>query len=198
MMHRLAVCLILACLALLPASARAEDLLIRDSMYYTFDDGIMSPEEMELEADQIFQMCQINHFKRTYMDCKCLAGAFLIEREKRGPMALQLDIVNDITKKKPVRCANTDFIAGSTYTSCVRQTRQIRAINGDTIEYCSCVANKVANDFTKRPYLTPAYVQTLNFNSMAFCRKPENRPKTASSEAAKNAGETQALTKTAN
>ncbi len=194
MMHRLALCLALTCLSLLPASAGAEDLLMKDSMYYTFDDGIMSPEEMELEAGQIFRMCEINHFQRTYLDCKCLAGAFLIEREKRGPMALQLDIVNDITKNKPAHCANTDFIAGNSYTSCMRQARQRRAIKGDAAEYCTCVANKIANDFTRTPFLTLAYVQTLNYNSMVFCQNPENRPKTASSEAAKNADEGSART----
>lgn len=195
MMHRLALCL-LTCLFLLPSAAMAQDLLMNDSVYYTMDDGIMSPEEMELEADQIYQSCEMNHFQRRNFDCGCMAGAFLIEREKRGPMVPQLQILNDITKTKPVDCANTVSIAGNAYSSCVRQSKQRRALKNDVDEYCTCVANKVANDFKKRPRLTTGHLQVLTYNSMLHCQAPENRPKTASSEAAKEADAV--MSKTAN
>lgn len=187
MMYRLSLCL-LACLFLLPSPAKAEDLLMHDSVYYTMDDGIMSPEEMELEAGQIFQMCQMNHFQKTNYDCECLAGAFLIQREKLGPMVPQSQIFDDLTLKNPVsECADTVSIAGTTYSMCLRQNGQRRAANNDAPEYCGCVANKVALDFKKRPRLTPGYVQSLTYNSMVHCNNPENRPKTASSEGAKTA-----------
>lgn len=186
MMHRLSLCL-LACLFLLPAPAMAEegDLLMNDSVYYTMDDGIMTPEEMELEANQIYRMCDLNHFQKNNYNCECLAGAFLIEREKLGPMVPQINIFNDITRTKPVACANTERIAGSNYTSCMNMAGRRRAMKGDAHEYCTCVGNKVANDFTKNPRLVSSHIKVLNYNALLFCEKPENRPKTASSEAAK-------------
>ncbi len=163
----------------------AEDLIMKDSVFYTMDDGIMSPEEMEMEADQIFKLCRTNSFQRTNFNCECLAGAFLIEREKRGPMIPQSQIVADITKNKPAACADTVSIAGKTYTSCMVNNKASRSLTNDAAEYCTCVGNKVAKDFEKNPRLTPAYVRRLNFDAMLFCQKPENRPNTASAEAAK-------------
>jgi len=178
MMRNLA--LILFSLLLLPAHAMAQidDLTVKDSVYYTLDDGIMTPDEMEAEASYMYRLCSENPYQKVYFDCACLAGAFLIQREKLGPMVPQYEIFDSLTKSRnPPKCGNTVAIAGETYKNCLEFSRTYRELERDNIEYCECVSNDVARNFERSPQLSTDYVGILNSNALTFCSDPKNRPK---------------------
>ncbi len=168
----------LALLAFLPALAIAnDDLKMKDSVYYTWDDGIMTPDEMEMEANDVYRLCEANVSQKNLFKCGCLAGAFLQQREKYGPTMPQHKILRELTITNPVpSCANTDMVAGDSYTACMSQMAPLRPLVTDNEEYCVCVANKVAKDFAKAPVMSPAYVREMSYNSMIFCNDPQNRP----------------------
>jgi hypothetical protein len=159
----------------LPMSANAQ-FIIKDSVYFTIDDGIQTPEEMEEESLFVYTMCQRNAYQSLYFNCECLAGAFLTEREKLGPMVTQFEIMERLTKSNSAMCGNTEAIAGSAYKACMEYAGTSRELELDNEDYCACAANKMANDFTKRPRLSTRYVRSLRVNSMLHCREPANRP----------------------
>ena len=176
------VFLFLAALLLspLPAWAGKADVTPKNSVDYTMDDGIMSKEEMEMEAQDMFKLCDMNAYQKVYFNCACLAGAFLQQREKLGPMVMQDEIFTIITNSEQVSpsCANTEFIAGRAYESCLNFSENYSEteLDGDTnIDYCTCVANKMANDFGKMPRLSSSYVETLRYVAMEKCRDPKVR-----------------------
>ncbi|HEU4838577.1 MAG TPA: hypothetical protein VFS88_04100 [Micavibrio sp.] len=168
----------------------------RDSVYFTMDDGIMTPNEMEKEATYIFNMCDLNVAQKNMFNCQCLAGAFLKKREALGPTVPQFDILYDLTLGHPVDCANTEALAGTTYKACMDFMTPHRSYESpeENIAYCECTANKVANDFTKTPALAPAYVRHLTYESYLYCNDPQNREK----KAAQAKTETLPYVKTAN
>lgn len=149
---------------------------MKDSIDYTLDDGIMSPEEMMMEAQDIQRQCSRNAYQRVYFKCECLAGAFLQQREKLGPMAMQSDIYTTITNSSETSasCANTESFALRVYESCLSFTQDFnRTELRDNNDYCTCAANKASLDFGKAPRLSPMYIQALRMNAMTECRKPD-------------------------
>ena len=69
-----------------PAAAQVNERnIVKDSIYFMLDDGIQTPEEMEEEAKYVHGLCASHVNQRLFFDCECIAGAFLSEREKRGP-----------------------------------------------------------------------------------------------------------------
>lgn len=177
----------LALLAFLPSSAMAanDDIMMRDSVYYTWDDGVMSPEEMEMEANDVYRLCNSNVSQRNLFKCECLAGAFLLKREKLGPVASQHSILKELTLvKPPLECANTDAVAGDAYTMCMGSVAPLYPNATDNPEYCECVANKVAKEFARAPMMAPSYVRSLTHGSLVFCKTPQNRPKKAEAKTA--------------
>ena len=187
-------------LAPLPAMAQAQDKKpkpldrsYKDSVDYTMDDGIMSEEEMMMEAQQMYTLCDMNAYQKVYFNCSCLAGAFLQQREKLGPLVTQDEIFTTITNSAQVSpsCANTEYIAGKAYESCrnFRSNYARTEISDDNTDYCTCVANKMANDFGTQPRLSGQYVETLRFNAMRACEDPKRRAemKAASAKARENA-----------
>ncbi len=134
-------------------------------------------EEMKREAAGVHAQCAANPYHSIYFNCECLGGAFLIEREKQGPFVPQYDIFDQLTRGPKATCANTENIAMKSYISCLDYAETFREMNRDNKEYCECVGNRVANTFTKRPRLSPTYVEGITLNAMLFCDKPENRPK---------------------
>jgi hypothetical protein len=142
---------------------------LRDSIYYTLDDGVMTKEEMEEEARYIYDNCQKNPFQSAYMNCECISGAFLIRREKEGPMTSQASILENISLSGQVQCANTEAIAGKTYEECMMESKYFRETATDNEEYCTCVANQVANEFSKKPIGNPSYVSELASNAKYDC-----------------------------
>lgn len=153
--------------------------LTRDSVYYTMDDGIMSPAEMEEEATYIFNMCDRNFAQKNMFNCQCLAGAFLKKREALGPTVPQSSILYDLTLGNPADCANSESLAGETYKSCMEVMAPNRDYESkeDNIAYCECTANKVAKDFARDPALAPSYVRGLTYEAFLYCDNPQNRPK---------------------
>lgn len=171
---------VLFLLALTPALALAqspsEPMSLKDPLDYTLDDGIMDQQEMEAEARDMYRLCVINPYQKTYLDCECVAGAFLQQREELGPMVEQSDIYDGILQNKGANCARTENVAGTTYESCMNYATTYREMARDNPEYCTCVANQVALNFKKTPVVNPAYVSRLNYNAMTSCDDPANRP----------------------
>ena len=124
---------------------------IKDSDYFMMDDGKMTPEEMEEEAMYVYEQCRSNSYKRKYYDCRCIAGAFLTNREKDGPARPQDDIVYNLFRGGPSECANTVSIAGDAYKDCMDTAKIFREFAKDNEEYCSCVGKTTANSFAKKP-----------------------------------------------
>ena len=94
-------------------------------------------------------------------------------------MVMQYEIYDIITNSSEVSssCANTAEIAGQTYESCLNfaQNYSRTEFDPDTGDFCSCVANKVARQFTKTPRLSNQYVQMLRADAMTVCRDPNYR-----------------------
>lgn len=163
---------------------------MKDSVDYTLDDGIMSAEEMIMEAQDIQSQCSRNAYQRVYFNCECLAGAFLQQREKLGPLTMQSDIYNTITNsaETSASCANTESIAARVYQSCLAFTQDFnRTELRDNNDYCTCAANKAALDFGRAPRLSSMYIQAVRMNAMTQCRDPDVIKQYASRLAADNA-----------
>jgi hypothetical protein len=96
-------------------------------------------------------------------------------------MIPQFDIMERLTKTRDAVCANTEAIAGNIYKDCMDYSSVSREIEPDNEEYCSCAANKMANDFTRRPRLNLRYIRNLRTDSMVMCRDPSKRPVRTSS-----------------
>lgn len=165
--------------ALLVFAAPARADVIKDSVDYTLDDGVMSKAEMEAEARDMYTLCNLNVYQKRYFSCECIAGAFLQEREKLGPLALQEDIYEDIINgnSTSASCANIEQIAGETYASCISfsQNYSDTEIDDKNNEVCACTANKMARDFYKLPRLNMGYIENLRMIAMKDCRDPVKR-----------------------
>ncbi|PZQ46344.1 MAG: hypothetical protein DI551_05360 [Micavibrio aeruginosavorus] len=154
---------------------REKRLTFKTPLDYTADDGIMSEDEMMEEAMYFQQGCSSNSYQKMYFDCKCLAGAYLQVREKNGPLMTHEEIFNIITNSKQTQCANTAQIAGTAYEVCITYAQENFELRRDNPEYCGCVANKLARDFTKEPRLGVGYVEYLRASAMMYCKDPKNR-----------------------
>ncbi|MFA5593413.1 MAG: hypothetical protein WC989_08900 [Micavibrio sp.] len=166
----------LFCLLVFPASAAlaqgTTELRHRDGINYLMDDGIMSQEEMEQEANDMYRLCTLNPYLKTYADCGCIAGAFLIEREKLGPYVPQSTIYERIRDNGRVKCANTESVAITTYNQCMEFSQTYYEMARDHVEYCTCVGNDVAREYERRPVINSAYISALTTRSMTSCRDP--------------------------
>jgi len=185
-MKRLALFLLL----LLPCTPARADLsdtssvdsnTILDSVYFTMDDGIESPKEMEAEAQYVYGLCAGNPYKSTYFDCECLSGAFLQQREKLGPTVPQNDIIARLTKGRKATCANIPSIAGDLYSNCMKHAQDTRELATDNEQYCSCAGNKAARDFARAPRLDMDYIRNVEVGALNYCAEPSHRPAPAQS-----------------
>lgn len=173
-MRLLFLCLLL--IITLPALAQEEeqdDSIVKDSIYFTLDDGVMSEEEMREEAAYVHRLCEAHLYRRQYFNCECIAGAFLNEREKRGAMVLQETILTDLyrTGGETAKCGNAPDIAGLVFQECNDYARIFRAQEKNNQEYCQCAANRVARDFVTYPYLGLNYIYRLQVNAMLSCEE---------------------------
>ncbi len=159
----------------MPTFAQGVSEIVKDSVYFTMDDGIQDKEEMEEEADYLFGLCKGNAYQALYFDCECLAGAFLQQREKLGPTTPQQDIMYRLTKSGNATCANSAAIAGEGYKNCLEYTATARELASDNEELCTCVGNKTAKDFAKRPRFDIGYIRKMKQGAMRYCLRPENR-----------------------
>lgn len=145
----------------------------RDSFYYMKDDGEFSDDEKDEEALYIFQQCNSNFVQRIYYDCACVSGMFRLERDKEN-LVPQGQIVSEIFTNENSPCANTIGIAGDSYNKCmdfvsVFNKREKPETNQ---QYCQCVANDFASDFSKKPSLNLRYIENMHVDLMAQCRRP--------------------------
>lgn len=166
--------LVFVCLlASVPAFAQDDRNVVKDSIYFTLDDGIMTKEEMLEEAQYVHGKCMGHVYQSLYFDCACIAGAFLNEREKRGPTALQDVILTELyrTGGEKAKCGNTVDIAGSMYQECMAFSDIFRRLESNNEEYCQCVGNRMARDFSDYPYLRLAYISRLRVNAMLSCER---------------------------
>lgn len=178
----------LAALILLPAHAMAQapgTYIVKDSVYFTMDDGIQSPEEMEEEALYVKGSCESNAYQKLYFDCACLAGAFLQQREKLGPMTPQHNILEMLTKSRRATCANATQIAGLAYKDCLDYAAMSRELETDqeNESYCACTGNKTAKDFARAPRFDIGYIRRVKSQAMSYCLIPENRARVSASAA---------------
>ncbi|MCI5059993.1 MAG: hypothetical protein MRY79_02855 [Alphaproteobacteria bacterium] len=164
-------CLAVALLAMMPVSGAHAFYGERDSIYYMQDDGEFSEEEMDLEAMYVYEQCTYNALQKVYFNCECISGAFRQEREKVGPYVPLSKIYSDLFRDNERGCANTTEIAGDNYKSCMEYARIAWARERNNEEYCGCVANRVAKDFAKEPYLRTKYIENLRLEAMSHCRR---------------------------
>lgn len=147
----------------------------QDSIYFTLDDGIQTPKEMEQEAMYVARMCRMNAFQNKYYDCDCFGGAFLVQREKLGPTVLQENIIMDLVKGKTT-CANTVALAGQYYKQCLDYQSIFYEMESDqnNEKLCTCVANRSAREYAKKPILDPGYAAMMMGAGMRYCKDPRN------------------------
>ncbi len=143
----------------------------KDSIYFMLHDGEQSPEEMDEEAMYVYERCEANKMQRTYFKCECIAGAFRLEREKKGPFVPQSTIVNDLFNENERGCTNKAAIAGDAYEFCEEHVKTFSPRARGNKKYCECVGNKMAKDFAKEPKLRTYYIEDLTSDAMGFCRK---------------------------
>ncbi len=175
------------------APAMAQGNNIKSNLDYIMDDGKMSPEEMEMEAQDMYKLCNGNIYEKTYFNCSCQAGAFLQQREKLGANVMQHQIRKIITNSAQVSpsCVNVESLAGKAFKDCMSHSLGYSEteIDRNNPEYCTCTANKFVNDFTKAPRLVMGYIEGLRSKAMTDCRDPAFRE---SMKAAQNANKEQA------
>lgn len=165
-----------------PAQAQENgDLTIQDSITYTIDDGIMTREEMEKEAYYIYRLCDKNVYQRIYYDCQCVSGEFLLQREKEGPMIQQYTLLDRVMLDGAGKCANTEQIAGDAFELCMSHVNTYRELSPDKEGYCTCVANRMARQFSQWPRLDMSYIEGVRMASMSYCDNPQNRTRKAAS-----------------
>jgi hypothetical protein len=172
---------VIAALLFAPIPAQAQHV-IKDSLYFTLDDGLQSPEEMEEESLYVHSICQGNTYQSLYFNCDCIAGAFLAERERVGPTVMQYDIVRQLLYSRKATCANTEQIAGTIYKDCMDYANYSRELETDNEEYCTCAANKTASDFERMPRLSSRYIRQIRGTALSYCRQPSNRARYVSSK----------------
>lgn len=170
---------LLALLLSAPAFAQARGTyIVKDSIYFTMDDGIQSPEEMVQEAEYVQGICAGDAYQSLYFNCECIAAEFLAQREALGPMTPQYEILQSLTKGRRAKCGNTVGIAGETYQYCLDYSAERRELESaaENESYCTCAANKASSDFTRRPRLNVSYIRQVKVDAMLYCLNPENRP----------------------
>ena len=175
-MKRLAALYI--CLTLLAAPALAQAPL--DNIDY-LSDGVMTQDEMEQEAAGVERMCNLNAYQNELYDCGCFSAAFLIERERLGPLPGRQRILLDLTGSEKIKsCINAPNIAGNFYRQCRSYMANYNDLNRNVEPYCDCVGNRVARQFGKRPAMSPDYMAVLYSHALSWCENPANQPKRTS------------------
>lgn len=158
-----------------PVFAIDDSDIVKDSVYFTMDDGVMTKEEMEQESRYVYSQCARDTSLRIYYHCDCLAGAFLQKREDLGPTIPQGQILNQLLSTKDAQCTNKESIAGSLYSFCINISRFTRQGFPDNEDYCTCSGNKFAYDYAKRPIFFPSYMNSLKVNAYLSCEDPAYR-----------------------
>lgn len=142
----------------------------KDSFYFMKDDGIFSDEEKDEEAEYIYAQCASNTFQKIYYDCRCIAGAFRVQRDAEK-LIPQDQILNDLLDDQDLGCVNTMQIAGDSYEFCMEYATISRSRKKNNDKYCGCVANKTALDFKKKPVLRLSNIEKIRTNALVSCAR---------------------------
>ncbi len=133
---------------------------------------------MEEESQYVYEQCTYQPVLKTYYNCECLAGAFLVQREKQGPLVAQEDILQKSLTDPKIKCTNAANIAGDNYTNCMGILNVLDELGKTHEKVCSCAANKVARNFEKRPMMEPSFIRDLLMGGMAQCKDSLSKPPT--------------------
>lgn len=152
------------------------DSTLKDSVYFTLDDGVMSQKEMEEEAQYVYGTCGENAVLRTYIDCACFSGAFLKERETLGPTISQQQIMFTLVQKNPT-CVNGPAVAGIIYKRCMNYYNVYSELTPqkEREEVCSCAGREVVRRFTRAPVADASYISSLSLSASMACEDPARR-----------------------
>ena len=96
------------------------------------------PQEIIDEAQEVHKMCMDNFSMRTYHDCDCIAGKFIEDRVRLGP----LSSADMILPKYQGICKNTTDLAGYQYTKCMDQEELMVPREFKPKYYCECYASE--------------------------------------------------------
>lgn len=142
-------------------------------LYFSPDNATMTPLDMAREAEEVHNLCESHSYQRIYFDCACIAGAFLRERERVGPLVAQSSIITELfrTGGTLAKCGNGPAIAGEMYGFCQSHVAVFRPYETTNEDYCQCAANRMARDFMDYPYLRTAYINRLRVNAMLACEE---------------------------
>ncbi len=140
----------------------------KDSFDYLKDDGIFSDEEKDAEAELVKQQCDRSVSEQQYFDCACLAGAFRLKRDEEK-LIPQNKIMHGLLNSDESNCVDTAKIAGGSYLECKEMASFIRPRGEDTDEYCKCVGNTVAKNFSLKPHLRLNYIGKIKVAAMRSC-----------------------------
>lgn len=153
----------------LPANA---DFVVKDAVYFMKDDNVFSSEEMDEEAQFVYEECQKNLFQRRYFDCGCIAGAFRQKRDEVKHTVPQTLIIQSLVNGKAPACTNKEMIAGDTYTYCQDYSSSFRSFKKEeeNESYCKCAANKMASAFAEKPIFNLDYIRDLRLKIMSRCK----------------------------
>lgn len=122
-------------------------------------------DELLKEMDQVHLNCSRNELFSAYQDCDCMATKYLDARLLGGPELNMVDLMNDIGKE----CPNTPAIAGKMFDECNMLPNVYALTDKEREEFCTCFANKVANDYTRRPINSYHYHISLRRGAMKSC-----------------------------
>lgn len=141
----------------------------KDTYYFLKGDGEFSDEEKDEEAFYIYQQCSSNIMQRVYFNCECVAGAFRQIRDSDEKLRPQSMILDEIFEDDSRGCINKPAIAGENYRFCLNYANTMRARSKENEGYCTCVANKVADDFGNNPKLKTKNIENLRTDALVSC-----------------------------
>ncbi len=163
----LSLFIVICGLFILPDSAYAQ---LKNSTYFMMDDGEFSEEEKDLEAEYVYTQCSRNSVKQFYFDCGCVAGMLRNARDAEL-ITPQSQILQGIYNSEAEVCVDIPKIAGRNFGQCMDLAPMTHPYSTPTEhgEFCSCVGNMVAKEFSKNPKLDTDYIKNLQSSSMTLC-----------------------------
>ncbi len=141
-------------------------------------------EQLEAEAMEVYGFCEENGYQKGMYSCECVSGAFLQMREWVGPAPMQSELMTKVYGSANPNCADITLISDDAMRNCMTGRAVFNETAADNEEYCSCVAQKVAEIFKKKPDPLPSYMQAVQMHADSLCNDPANRPVKAAPKAA--------------
>lgn len=121
------------------------------------------PQEVIDEGEQIHAQCMNNFAMRTYHDCDCIAGKFIDDRMRLGP----LEHSDSILAKYQGSCKNSTELAGYQYTKCMDQEELMVPREFKPKYYCECYGSEFAKANEEQFEQPHAYTESILMNTAA-------------------------------